>query len=132
MVDLDRIAELIKSNGWSVSEFERRIGRSNGTFGGWRAGRASPDKHLHLIVAVLGTTEAYLRGETDDPALPPDHPGRAVLTYYPESNPQIKKLLQAAQELSTEEMALVQGLVDNMLAQKKSAERSKQKGQKEK
>lgn len=68
MVILDRIEQTIKANGWSKSEFTRRMGLAQATFGDWRAGRSkSYEKHLSRIAEVLDTTEAYLRGETDDP-----------------------------------------------------------------
>ena len=68
MVDLSRIDSQIKTKGWSRSEFLRRLELSTSAFGDWKAGKASPDKHLPKIAALLDTTEAYLRGETDNPA----------------------------------------------------------------
>jgi len=63
-----RIAKKIKDNGWSESEFARRLGKNQSIMRDWRRGSSSPEKHIEYIARVLGTTSAYLHGETDDPA----------------------------------------------------------------
>lgn len=63
----DRMEHLAKERGWSKTEFLRRIGLNSCAIRDWRIGKASPNKHMGKIVRVLGTTEAYLRGETNNP-----------------------------------------------------------------
>lgn len=65
---VDRIGILAKKNGWSRSEVFRRIGLNQAAAYDWRNGKSLPDKHIPKLVELLNTTEAYLRGETDDPA----------------------------------------------------------------
>jgi len=64
---VDRIDMLAKQKGWSRSEVLRRIDLSPSAPQGWRNNTASPDKHIPKLAVILDTTEAYLRGETDDP-----------------------------------------------------------------
>jgi transcriptional regulator with XRE-family HTH domain len=52
-------------------ELARRIGVSQQTISRLAAGERYGTKHLHRIARELGTTPAYLAGETDDP----DGPG---------------------------------------------------------
>lgn len=68
MTQTERIRMLVKGKGWSLREFFRRLDLDQSTMNAWEKGTASPDKHMDKIASVLGTTEAYLRGETDDPA----------------------------------------------------------------
>lgn len=69
----ERISELVKMRGWSRNEFFRRIKLDAKNWQKWEKGETSPAKHLPRIAEVLGTTEAYLRGDTDDPS-PGDAP----------------------------------------------------------
>lgn len=66
-----RVFALIRQRGWSISEFERRIGSSTGTFNGWRRRGAIPEDRIEEVANVLETSAQYLRGETDDPTPPP-------------------------------------------------------------
>lgn len=67
---VDRVYERIIKNGWNISEFERRLDVATGTFNGWRKRNSVPVKKVAKIAEILGTTESYLRGDTDDPTLP--------------------------------------------------------------
>lgn len=59
----------------SQSELARRIGISQASIFRLVAGKAYGSTHLHKIARELGTTPAYLTGETDDPnADAPDTP----------------------------------------------------------
>lgn len=69
MTILDRISTLIEKNGWSNSQFAKRIGKNVSLPTDWKLGRSkSYMKMLPQIADVLGTTEDYLRGDTDDPS----------------------------------------------------------------
>lgn len=62
-----RIAELRAALGLSQTELARRSGVSQGTIGKLESGISLGSAHLHKIARELGTTPAYLAGETDDP-----------------------------------------------------------------
>lgn len=51
----------------SQSELARRIGISQAAVNKLASGSAYGSKHIHKIARELGTTPAYLMGETDDP-----------------------------------------------------------------
>ena len=116
MSDLDKILYRIKSNGWSISEFERRLGVSTGTVNGWRIRNAVPEKHFNSIVRILDTTEAYLRGETDDPR--PDERRPVSQDGHP-INPEVAKLIEISQDLNEEEAETIRKIVEAMLRGRK-------------
>jgi transcriptional regulator with XRE-family HTH domain len=51
----------------SQSELARRVKLNQSTIAGLITGKARSSAHLHRIARELGTTPAYLTGETDDP-----------------------------------------------------------------
>lgn len=57
---------MLEASGLSQSALARRIGVSQATIGKLASGVSSGSKHLHSIARELGTTPAYLTGETDD------------------------------------------------------------------
>ena len=63
----ERIDGLLKERGLSQSELARRVGLRQSTINYLVNGRSRGSKHLHVIARELGTTAAYLAGETDDP-----------------------------------------------------------------
>lgn len=72
--DAERFRDSLRKAGLSQSELARRIGISQSAIGKLAAGGAYGSKHMHRIARELGTSPAYLMGETDDPsegALPP-------------------------------------------------------------
>lgn len=64
----ERIAALRNERELSQTELAKQAGVSQGTIGKLEAGISSGSSHLHKIARVLGTTPAYLAGETDDPS----------------------------------------------------------------
>ena len=63
----ERIKLLLAQRGLSQSELARRVGLRQSTMNMLANGRSQGSKHLHKIARELGTTPAYLTGETDDP-----------------------------------------------------------------
>lgn len=110
----DRIRSLVKSKGWSLREFFRRLDLNQSTMAAWEKGSASPDKHLNAIAAILNTTEEYLRGEIDDPSPFPGYAPNPVIVH---NDPRTRKLMESAQTLTDEQLALVAGLIDSMAKQ---------------
>ncbi|MEG3089750.1 XRE family transcriptional regulator [Sphingomonas sp. PB4P5] len=64
----ERIEERLTATGLSQSELGRRIGVSQATIAHLVRGRSVGSKHLHAIARGLGTSTAYLEGQTDDPS----------------------------------------------------------------
>lgn len=64
----ERLTRLMKARGLSQSELARRVSVTQQTIGKLANGSSSSSTHLHKIARELGTTPAYLTGETDDPA----------------------------------------------------------------
>lgn len=62
----ERIRERLEAKGMSQAELARRVGVSQPSINHLIRRGAGGSSHLHKIAAVLGTTPAYLAGETDD------------------------------------------------------------------
>jgi len=67
MLDAARFRNLLEKANLSQSELARRVGISPTAINKLAVGTAYGSKHLHVIARELGTTPAYLTGETDDP-----------------------------------------------------------------
>jgi len=67
MIIGDRIASLIKDLGISQGELARRVGVSQPTIFKLIHDNKTGSAHLHKVARELGTTPAFLTGETDDP-----------------------------------------------------------------
>lgn len=61
-----RIQNRLTQLGMSQAELARRVSVDQSTINGLIRGHSRSSKHLHLIARELGTTAAYLTGETDD------------------------------------------------------------------
>ena len=90
---ISRIDGLAKAKGWPRSEAFRRVGLNPVAVFDWRKGKSSPEKHLAKFADVLETTEAYLRGETDD---------RSAIGKHADG---IEYIGQRARQLSPEQQA---------------------------
>lgn len=75
----ERISERSQQIGLSQSELARRIGIGQSAINHLVRGKSRSSAHLHRIARELGTTPAYLTGETDDPD--EDAPVEAPLSY---------------------------------------------------
>ena len=64
----ERIAERRLAKGLSQTQLAKLSGLSQATIGKLESGISSGSSHLHKIARALGTTPAYLSGETEDPA----------------------------------------------------------------
>ena len=89
----DRIRELAKQNDLPLAFLCRRIGVAKVYFNDIdKSGRDIPEDKLSVLADILGTTPAYLKGETDKkekPAITPDDELMAAL-----KDPQIYKLVK--------------------------------------
>jgi transcriptional regulator with XRE-family HTH domain len=62
-----RIQERLETTGLSQSELARRVHLTQPAINALIRGSSRSSTHLHRIARELGTTPAYLTGETDDP-----------------------------------------------------------------
>lgn len=68
MVIAERLRERMKAAKLSQNELARRVGMAQPTIFKLVHGQAYGTTRLHQIAQELGTTPAYLTGETDDPS----------------------------------------------------------------
>lgn len=69
MNTVERILDLAAQKGIKQSYLNQSIGGYRGKLTDWKNKKSSPTaQELAIIAKVLGTTEAYLRGETENPA----------------------------------------------------------------
>lgn len=93
MFSFDRFDALIKEQGISKAFLAEKIGRHKTIFYDWQKGNSAPKKeYLDIIADILGTTPAYLTGESDDPG------------HAPEPTPAQCQLLSLAETLTNEEL----------------------------
>ncbi len=93
--------------GLSQSELARRVGVSQAAVYNLVSGGAYGSKHIHRIARELGTTPAYLTGETDDPDADAPPP--------PELTPEEEKLIQVYRQLPREDRAALLRVAESML-----------------
>lgn len=67
MIRSDRVRELLLAKGISQSELARRVSVTQSAIAKIVSSNPSGSSHLHKIARELGTSPAYLSGETDDP-----------------------------------------------------------------
>lgn len=68
----DRFEALRVSRGITKSFIAQSLGRSATLCQDWKQRKSQPSEaQLREVARILGTTEAYLRGETDDPSPTP-------------------------------------------------------------
>jgi transcriptional regulator with XRE-family HTH domain len=66
---VERILALAKQKGLKQAFLEEKIGAYRGKITEWKNKKSSPtEAELQIIAELLGTTEAYLSGLTNDPA----------------------------------------------------------------
>ena len=67
MIQPDRLRRRLDERSISQSELARQVGISQASINKLVGGKSYSSRHLHKIARELGTTPAYLTGETDDP-----------------------------------------------------------------
>lgn len=72
MLDFDKLNRLFKETGVTKSSIANKLNRNRSIFNDWEKGKSVPsDAQLEIVAQALGTTTAYLRGETDIKERPP-------------------------------------------------------------
>ncbi len=114
MILSERVEARMKAAGLSQSELARRVGVSQPTIYKLLRRSKKGSTHLHKIARELGTTPAYLAGETDDPdegAPPPPPPSSQPLMMevrLPSTaalTSMFQAMLQASRDLDEDELA---------------------------
>lgn len=66
MLDINRLNNLFAETGIKKTTVAKRLNRNRVIFNDWEKGKSVPsDDQLEIVAEALGTTAAYLRGETD-------------------------------------------------------------------
>lgn len=106
-----RIEERMKAIGMSQAELARRIGISQPSVYALLHRNKSGSRHLHRIAHELGTTPAYLTGETDDPTSEGAH---ERLTS------QEQRLVEIYRDLPKKDRAALKLLLERMSSEKQT------------
>lgn len=101
-----RIRQRLAETQLSQSELARRVGVRQSTIHSLIIGDSRSSKYLHLIARELGTTPAYLTGETDDPDQ--DAPSAPALSR------EQSEMLRLFDALDGPERALLTGVARSM------------------
>ena len=101
-----RLKDLMQLRAISQSELGRRVGVSQATIYKLLVGESYGTRHLHKSARELGTTPAYLTGETDDP-----EQGAAP---QPELTHEEREFLDGVRALSASDRGHVIGLVRSL------------------
>lgn len=69
LFDYDRFEQLRGSKGITKKFIAQSLGRSSTICQDWKQQKSQPNpQQLRIVADILGTTPAYLSGETDDPS----------------------------------------------------------------
>ena len=102
----ERFETLLKSRGITKTFIAKTLNRSATLCQDWKQHKSQPSAaQLNEVARILGTTPAYLRGETDDPALcpAPDAEMEELLTSLRERE-DMRMLFKLAQDASPEDV----------------------------
>ncbi len=104
LFNYDRFESLLKSRGITKTFIARSLGRSATLCQDWKQQKSQPnDQQLLKVARILGTTPAYLRGETDDPAPPRDEELEELLSSLRERE-DMRMLFKLAQDATPEDV----------------------------
>lgn len=126
MLISDRIKEVCKEKGISVSKIEKDIGLGNGTIGKWgKNGRTPTHDRLVLVAKYLGVSVSYLTGETDEENPPPLSvdlgDGKTKINPALISEDRLdSELIKRLVSLSPQELERVDAFVQGLLAARKA------------
>jgi len=102
----DRFEALRVSRGITKTFIAQSLGRTPTLCQDWKQQKSQPnDAQLREVARILGTTTAYLRGETDDPAIDPtrDEELELILTHLRERE-DMRMLFKLAKDASPEDV----------------------------
>lgn len=104
MFRYDRFEQLRVSRGITKRFIAGSLGRSATLCQDWKLQKSQPnEEQLAAVARILGTTAAYLRGETDDPAPARDDELEALLQDLRERE-DMRMLFKLARDASPEDV----------------------------
>ena len=100
----ERFEALRVSKGVTKRFIAQELGRSPSLCQDWKLRKSQPsDEQLQVVARILGTTPAYLRGETEDPSPLQDEEMTALLTSLRERE-DMRMLFKLARDASPEDV----------------------------
>ncbi len=100
----EKFEQLRLSRGVTKTFIAQSLGRSATLCQDWKQQKSQPnDQQLLKVARILGTTPAYLRGETDDPAPPRDEELEELLSSLRERE-DMRMLFKLAQDATPEDV----------------------------
>ena len=100
----ERFEQLRLSRGVTKTFIAQSLGRSATLCQDWKQQKSQPnDEQLRKVAQILGTTPAYLRGETDDPAPARDEELEDLLSSLRERE-DMRMLFKLAQDATPEDV----------------------------
>lgn len=102
----ERIRERLETLGMSQRELGRRVGLTQPAIGNLIHRNKTGTSHLHRIARELGTTPAYLSGETDDPT--------ADVPEGPQLSADEQRLVEIFRALPKEDRSALKRMIERM------------------
>lgn len=101
----ERFETLLKARGITKTFIARSLGRSATLCQDWKQQKSQPnEKQLREVARILGTTPAYLRGETDEVSPNADSEELAQLLTSLREREDMRMLFKLAQDASPEDV----------------------------
>ena len=106
LFNYERFEALRKSRGITKRFIAQSLGRSPTLCQDWKLRKSQPnDEQLAMVARILGTTPAYLRGETDEVSPVPEGDGElAALLASLREREDMRMLFKLAQDASPEDV----------------------------
>ncbi len=110
LLKIDRINELLKTKGISKAFVASKLGKHRALLNHWESGKSQPaQEDLSILASILGTTVAYLTGESDE-----EHIISEELPL------QAKRLVRVSSDLSDDEIKKVFEYIEFIKSQRSS------------
>ena len=104
MFQYERFEQLRLSRGITKTFIAQSLGRSATLCQDWKQQKSQPnEQQMREVARILGTTPAYLRGETDDPEPARDEEMEALLNSLRERE-DMRMLFKLAQDATPEDV----------------------------
>lgn len=110
MFIFDRFEELRKEKGVTKAHITSKLGRTQTLCQDWKAGKSQPSgEQLRIVAEILGTTTAYLTGESDEKERPAAQQGSGIserdlnlLAWFRSLPPEKQKAILISQDAPRE------------------------------
>lgn len=118
LFDYDRFDQLRRSKGITKKFIAQSLGRSAALCQDWKQRKSQPSaEQLQRVAEILGTSPAYLTGETDEPAPPSSDDGLNQLLTALREREDMRMLFSLAKDASPQDVLqavkIIKALRDN-------------------